>query len=218
LSVTAATLRLLVFRPAAAALVDASLRDEIVPALCDDQGVLDAYVARHGDEAGDRVIASVRRTTPDAGADELALLRTALPGERSALDAARIDVVPAEVAARFERGRPASILRVFRGVVRPGELAAYIAEARAGMEADAAINAGLLAFYLGRRGGDAFVTVSAWTDWDAIADATGGNVQRPFSTKQSGRLVDFAIDHYEVLPDTPRPMALAGGAPELLAS
>lgn len=215
----AVSLRVLIFRPTeAAATVDARLRDEFLPALCERTAIADAYVARHGDDPADRVLATIWRIPPGADDDVAALLGAALPDERGSIADARLDVVPLEVEARFEREDPPGILRVFRGTVRPGELDAYIEDARRGMLADAEVNPGLIAFYLGRHGNDGFVTVSAWTGWDAIERATGGNIRQPFSTKNSARLVAFVVDHYEILPDTRRPVALGPGAPELLAS
>ena len=205
----ARSLRVLTFRPSAsAATVDSSLRDEVITGLCARREVVDAYVARDGGDAGDRVVATVWGTPPD-GDVEIDLLRRSLPADVDALADARLDGLPLCVAARFERDDPPGVLRVFRGTTRPGELDAYIDEARTGMLADAQVNQGLIAFYLGRQGPDTFVTVSAWTGWDAIESATGGNHRRPFATRQADRLVAFTVDHYEVLPDTSRPL----GAP-----
>jgi hypothetical protein len=215
----AISLRVLIFRPTgSAATVDASLREDILPALCARGGIDDAYVARHGDDPADRVLATVWRVPPGADDDEMSLLRARLPAETLAVGEARLDVLPLVVDARFERDQPPGILRIFRGTVRPGELDAYIDQARRGMLADAEVNDGLVAFYLGRDGSDGFLTVSAWTGWDAIEAATGGNIRQPFATKNSERLVAFVVDHYEILPDTGRPIALGPGAPQLLAS
>ena len=76
---------------------------------------------------------------------------------------------------------------------------AYLEEARSGMLADASINSGLSAFYLGTRRPDDFVTVSAWTTWSAIEMATGGDVRRPFVTRYSARLARHEVAHFEIL-------------------
>lgn len=214
----AVTLRLLMFCPTqGAATADAALRDEILPAICATPGIDDAYVARHGEDPGDRVLATIWREFPAGTAEERVLLRSSLPAESIAIDARRLEVGTLRVTARFERADPPSILRVFRGTVRPGELEAYVNEARTGMLADAAVNAGLVAFYLAEQGPDRFITVSAWTGWQAIEAATGGNIRDPFVTRNTARLTAFTVDHYEVLPDTQRPDA-ALGVKELLAS
>ncbi|HEV7810501.1 MAG TPA: hypothetical protein VGO64_07870, partial [Candidatus Limnocylindrales bacterium] len=96
---------------------------------------------------------------------------------------------------------PARILRVFRGRVQAGGLEAYVADARSGMLADAMVNDGLVAFALGAEPPDAFVTVSAWTGWSAIEEATGGNTRQPIATRNSVGLSGFEVVHYETLPD-----------------
>ena len=50
-------------------------------------------------------------------------------------------------------------------------------------------------------GPDRFLTVSLWPDWAAIERATGGDIRRPMSTKDSARIVDMDIVHYEVVSD-----------------
>jgi hypothetical protein len=213
----AAALRVVLFRPTGAeASVDASLRESILPALCSRPGIADAWVARHGEATADRILVAVWASPPTA-ADEVATIMRFMPPE-SVLVSTRHDLLPIEVAARFDRVDRPAVLRLFRGIVQPGQLAAYIEEARSGMLADAAVNAGLHAFYLARAGGDEFVTVSLWSDWDAIERATGGNVRDPFATRNSDRLATFQVDHFEVVPDTPRPEALEGEDSALLAS
>ena len=43
--------------------------------------------------------------------------------------------------------------------------------------------------------------MSLWPDWAAIERATGGDVRRPMATKDSARIVDMDIVHYEVVTD-----------------
>ena len=90
------------------------------------------------------------------------------------------------------------------GRVRPGELAAYVAEAERGMAADRAAGHGPIAFYLACAQDDAFRTLSVWPDWSTLERATGGNVQQPIATRHAERLVEWSADHYEVVrPDAP---------------
>lgn len=117
----------------------------------------------------------------------------------------RLDVLPVPVAVSRERSEPPRILRVFRGEIREGETKAYLEEARAGALSDAAMNEGLVALYLGVEWPSRFVTVSAWTGWAAIEEATGGNIRQPLATRNAERLVTFDVGHYEILPNTERP-------------
>ena len=66
--------------------------------------------------------------------------------------------------------------------------------------ADAVVNDGLVAFALGAAAADAFVTVSAWTGWPAIEEATGGNTRVPIATRNAIRLTGFEVSHFELLP------------------
>jgi hypothetical protein len=201
------------FRPeATGAAVDAVLRDEVLPQLCRMPGIADVYAGRLGEDHTDRVVASVwvgpALTLPDSRLEER-LLGEVLGATDPGGDLAT-ETLPLDVAARFDRPEPAGILRIFRGAVKDGDLDGYIAEAQGGMLQDAEVNAGLIAFYLGRTGPDSFLTVSAWTGWDAIERATGGNVREPFATRNSSRLATFTIRHFEIVPDLQRPAAPTG--------
>jgi hypothetical protein len=207
-------LRLAIFRPeAAGAEVDAVLRDDVLPELCRMPGIADVYAGRVGEDHTDRVVASVwlgsTLTLPDSRLEER-LLVDVLPAT-AAGGALATESLPLDVAARFDRHEPPGILRIFRGTVKDEDLDAYIADAQGGMLQDAEVNAGLIAFYLGRTGPASFLTVSAWTAWDAIERATGGNVRDPFATRNSSRLSTFSIRHFEIVPDLQRPAAPAGG-------
>jgi heme-degrading monooxygenase HmoA len=191
--------------------LDAALRDEVLPGFLSAAGILDAYVARSGTGvAGERVIASMWESR-DAMAAEL--------GEASVIGrfhpdrvedlSSRLDVLPLVFAVRHDRAQPPIILRVYRGQVRPGELDAYVEEARDGTLLDAATNEGLVALYLGAEPPARFITVSAWTDWESIARATGGNIRQPMATRNAGRIAEGSATHYEILPATQRPPARA---------
>jgi hypothetical protein len=106
-----------------------------------------------------------------------------------------------DVMLRFDQVPPPTLLRLFRGTVRSGELEAYVAEARAGTLADAAAGRGPSALYLAADPPDRFVTVSLWPDWTAIERATGGDIQQPIATRDSARLVEMDVVHYEVVAD-----------------
>jgi len=98
-------------------------------------------------------------------------------------------------------GTPA-VLRLVEGTVRPGELGAYIEEARIGTIADRDAGRGPLALYLSCSAHDSFMTLSIWPDWATLQDATGGNLDRPIATRHAERLVDWTASHYEVMgPD-----------------
>lgn len=195
------TLRVLMFEAQVPEpVVDAALRDEIIPELSRLPDIRHCFAARRG-LAGDelRVIATVweaGRPVPES--PEILPIGAASRDVRP-LERAQVDVLPIEVQARFSRPEEARILRVFRGHVAAGEMDAYLVEARTGMLADASINSGLRAFYLGTRRPDDFVTVSAWTSWSAIEQATGGDVRRPFVTRNSARLVSHDVAHFEIV-------------------
>ena len=178
----------------------------MIPSLCRRETLVDAFAARHGEDGSDRVVVSVWSEGPD-GDPELDHIEAAAPDDHPTRDDVSLAVTCLAVAARFDRPDRAGILRVFDGMVRHGELDQYVLEAERGMREDAAVNPGLVAFYLGLDGPDRFVTVSAWSGWDAIERATGGDVRQPFATRYSDRLIEFTVRHYEILPDLPRPSA-----------
>jgi hypothetical protein len=207
-------LRLFAFRPlGSGAAFDAALRDAVLPDLLAIDGVRDAYVGRHGpDENGERVIASVWASRLQMAAhlgesSDIGRFHAELVHD---FTSSRLDVLPIHVAVSTERPEPPRILRVFRGEVREGETEAYLEEARAGTLSDAAMNEGLVALYLGVEWPSRFVTVSAWTGWAAIEEATGGNTRQPLATRNAERLVAFDVGHYEILPNSLRPGAHPG--------
>ena len=196
-------LRVVSFQPGTSeSAFDAGLRETVVPQLADGHGVVDVWVGRRGSrDDRTRVIASTWLVDPEAepgGPPDVAALR-GLGEDVVLID--RSDQVPVAVHARFERAEPTRVLRVFHGQVRAGELDAYIEVARTGMLADSVAYDGLIAFALGARPPDAFITVSLWTGWPAIEAATGGNTRKPFMTRNAQLLEAFTVAHYEVLPD-----------------
>jgi hypothetical protein len=187
--------------------MDAALRDEIVPELCRQPGIRHCFAARRGVAGQEvRIIASHwAAESPARESPEERLISQASRDARPIQERARTEVLPIAVAARFERSDPLRILRVFRGHVTPDEMDPYLVEARTGMLADAAANDGLGAFYLGTRTPDDFVTVSAWTSWSAIELSTGGDVRRPFVTRNSARLARYEVAHFEIVAEGGEP-------------
>jgi hypothetical protein len=183
--------------------VDALLREAIVPRLLERDEILDAWIGRHGSRTDQsRVLASTWCVEPGPAPADLELLgQPGLPDGASVVDS--VDEIELAIHARFNRSEPARVLRVFRGRVKPGELDDYVGQARSGMAADSEVNDGLIAFALATEPPDSFITVSAWTGWPAIEAATGGNTRRPGATRNAGRLADFSVAHYEILPETP---------------
>jgi hypothetical protein len=212
--VSARFLRVVTFEPDGhESAVDAALRTACLPALLDTEQVVDAWVGRHGSrDVRTRLVASTWATRPAGVSPDVTFITDLLADAGVAIG--REQTLELAVHERFERPEPARILRLFRGQVRDGELDAYVADSRAGMLADAIVNDGLVAFALGSDPPNAFVTVSVWTGWAAIEEATGGNTRRPIATRNSVRLTGFDVVHFEVLPDLaerrPRPAAADG--------
>lgn len=197
-------LRVVTFQPdGRESAVDAALRDRCLPSLLAREAVIDAWIGRQGSRTVQaRVIVSTWREPPEEPAPDRAFLESLLAAMPGTLTIERGDMLELAVHERFERPEPPRILRVFRGQVRPGELDEYVADSRAGMLADAIVNDGLVAFALGADPPDGFVTVSVWTGWAAIEQATGGNTRKPIATRNSVRLTGFDVIHFEVLPDS----------------
>ncbi|MEW6223638.1 MAG: hypothetical protein AB1627_03320 [Chloroflexota bacterium] len=182
---------------------DDLLRRELVPDLLGMSGLLDAYCARQGpDDAGPRLVATVW----SAEAAMMAAMGTgfgaAHPDHVEATADHRAELVPLLLGRRYLRDAVPLIVRVLRGRVRPGELASYAEDVRRGALADAERDDGPVAVYLGAvpgRGPEAFLTLSAWRRWTDIEAATGGDVHRPRATRRPERLVDWDVEHFEVV-------------------
>jgi hypothetical protein len=194
-------IRLFSFRAARPAF-DEILRDVMMPDLSVQPGLMDCYSARQGpDEIGPRVVASVWRSRPEMVAALGEQLGSG-PFHPEYLDESTdrvLEVVPLEIAERFDAAEPARILRILRGIVGSGEMAAYVDDVRTGMHIDVASSDGPVSLYLGSSGGDAFITVSAWRKWTDIELATGGDVHRPRATRRPERLIDWDVSHFEIV-------------------
>jgi heme-degrading monooxygenase HmoA len=210
-------MRLFGFRPVGSgAELDAALRDQVLPGLLEAPGITDVYVARGGTEgAGERVIVSIweSRDAMTAELGEASVIGRFQPERVEDLMSSRLDVLPLAIDMTYDRPAAPTILRVYRGRVRPGELDNYIEEARAGALADAHVNPGLVALYMGTGRPTRFITVSAWTGWEAIEQATGGDIRTPVRTRNSTRIALGTAAHYEILPLTGRPAVRADESP-----
>jgi len=185
---------------------DAVLRTEVLPGLLGRSDVGDAWQGRRGTGDGSHILVSTWREPwvgrPDEAPD-LVLLDSPSLAVLGGVDVISVEQLDIAVHAGFDRPEPARVLRVFHGTARPGELADYVEEARAGMTEDSRINDGLVSFVLAHDGVDRFITASTWTTWSAIESATGGNTRQPAATRNSRRLSAFRIVHLELLPESP---------------
>jgi hypothetical protein len=211
-------MRLFSFRPVGSgAELDAALREQVLPDLLEAPGITDVYVARGGTQgAGERVVASIwaSRDAMTAELGEASVIGRFQPERVEDLLSSRLDVLPLAIAMTYVRSDAPTILRVYRGRVLPGELDNYIEEARRGALADADVNPGLVALYLGTGRPVRFITVSAWTGWEAIEKSTGGDIRNPVRTRNAARIAMGTAGHYEILPLTGRPAGRAGeGSP-----
>lgn len=176
----------------------------MIPDLRRLPGLVDVHVGRHGpDELGGRIVASVwtNRRSMVAGLGESLTKPIFHPQQMNQTKDRTLEVHDVEIALGFDLATPPTVLRLFLGQVRPGELAPYIEDARAGTLADARAGRGPCALYLASDPPDRFITVSLWPDWAAIEAATGGDIHRPIMTKDSRRIIDMDVVHYEVVRD-----------------
>ena len=198
-------LRLFRFRPVRLAF-DAILRDVMIPDLVQKDGLEAVIVGRRGPgELGDRVIATVWR-------DEAAMIEAVGSSfERPVFHPEYLDettdrileIAPIVFACRSEGDSPTQLVRLVTGRIQPGSSTAYLAEARAGTLADIEAGRGPCSLYLAELGDDRFATISVWDDWSIVGEATGGTLRHPEATRHSTLLVDWRVDHYEVLPGLP---------------
>lgn len=183
--------------------LDAALRSELIPSLRLVPGHVGVVAGRQGpDELGSRLLASVW-TSADALSAAFVPGMGSLAGLPDPDAVADVETEDLAVQVLFEAPQGASpgIVRALRGWVRPGQLAAYVEDARRGMQEDVEAGRGPVAFYLATPDSrtDEFLTVSAWSDWGAIERATGGNIQQPLVTRHPERIVAFDVVHYEAI-------------------
>lgn len=196
-------LRVFRFRPVGSEF-DTFLRTEMLPDVRHLPGLLAVYAGRRDqDSGGDRIVVTVWESRAAMIATVGATLEQSrfYPDRLEQTSDRTLETLDMEIALPFAAAEPPTLLRLFRGTVRPGELDDYVTEVRKGTLADAAAQRGPAALYLAIDPPDGFVTVSLWPSWEAIALATGGDIGRPTTTKDSKRLVGIDVAHYELLRD-----------------
>lgn len=195
-------LRLFRFRPSGAGF-DATVRDVLIPDLLRLPGIRGVFAGRVGpDEIGDRIIASLWETeaemTSGLGLDlEPGVFHPELVPDTTDR---RVDVRRIAFALPPDSTADVGIIRVVEGTTRPGQLAAYVAEARDGTLDDRAAGFGPRGLYLAVEEPDRFLTLSLWDAWSHVEAATGADVNRVDRTRHRDRLVDWTAEHYEVVP------------------
>lgn len=183
---------------------DAILRDVLIPDLRLMPGMTTVHVGRQGPgEDGERLIASIWSSLesmlaamgPDIESS------TFHPEHLSATIDRSLQVLPLSVARRFPGETRAGVIRLAKGAIGSGDLAAYIDDVDRGAAADRARGVGPLALYVAAEAAGRFTTLSTWLDWAAIEAATGADVRRPVATQRGDRLLEFEATHFEVVPD-----------------
>jgi heme-degrading monooxygenase HmoA len=197
---TPTVIRLVAFRPTVHdAVVDAALRAVVSAELRPIEGLVDVFVGRRGPSRDrQRLIVTTWEST-EALVAGLGTDNGAGPGELLSLaDVGTVDiqVLPITLSVSVPAESTPTILRVFRGTVREGELESVIADAR---EAMSVAHDRPVALYLSAEPPTEFLAVSAWTTWDAIDAATDGDSSRPTTTRDTDRLTGGSVDHYELL-------------------
>jgi hypothetical protein len=194
-------LRVFRFRPVAPEF-DGFLRTEMLPNVRGLPGLLAAHAGRRDlDTGADRIVATVWESRAAMIASVGASLEQSpfYPDRLAQTVDRALDTLDIRIELPFSTTEPPALLRLFRGQVRPGELEDYVSEVRTGTLADADAGRGPTALYLATDPPDGFVTVSLWSSWEAIALATGGDIERPTITKDSRRLVGIDVAHYETV-------------------
>ena len=187
---------------AAGAGFDTALRDRLAPVIGDVPGLHAVIGGRMGPgQDGPRLVATVwtSREAMEAAIGAGSAIPDSdpavLPGSSGPTDVLPIALqLDAAVDARI------ALIRVVRGVTRPGELDAYLDDARSGVTADRSSGGGPLAFYLATDPPDRFVTLSLWGGWSHVEAATGADVRHVERTRHEERLASWTTEHYEVVP------------------
>jgi hypothetical protein len=200
-------IRLFKFRPVRAAF-DLILRDKMVPALLQLPGLSELYVGRQGpEELGPRLIGTVweSRESMASAVGESLDHPIFLPEYLHETTDRELEFFPLAFGYRFDRLEPPGVLRLVNGQVQAGGLDRYVDQARAGTLADADQGKGPMALYLAPRAADRFVTLSVWSDWASLQEATGGEVNRPIATRHAQLLEAWQAEHYEAIPGLGEP-------------
>lgn len=195
-------LRLFLARPLRVAF-DTVIRDVMVPDLRAQPGVEAVWVGRKGpDELGDRALISLwtsEAAMRAAMGDSLERSRFH-PEHLPETTDRRLEVLPVLVEQGADRPVRATILRIARGRLTGISLAGYARDVRDGARRDRDRGRGPEALVLAAAGMDRFVTISTWSDWDALAAATGASLARPVRTREQHVIEGFTADHLELLP------------------
>lgn len=194
-------LRVFLARPVRLAF-DAVIRDEMGPQLRALDGVVAVWIGRRGpDELGDRALISLWES-------EAAMLTAMGPDiERSRFHPEhlsetvdrRLEVLPVLVELGTQRPTTASILRIARGRLAAIDLESYARDVEAGAVRDLERGRGPETLILCADGGDRFVTMSTWSDWDALATATGASLDHPVRTREQHAIEGFNAVHLELI-------------------
>jgi hypothetical protein len=191
-------MRLLTFRPGAPGEVtDQFLREVLLPGLVGQEGLQHAYCGRSVSDSGGRTILSVWD-----GRSHGDLSQPQQFEQGKAVLEPTIELLEASVALTFQPPAEAQILRIFRGRARQGQATAYLDAVREGTLRDVEAGRGPAALFLGMLDEERFVTVSAWSEWGRIEQATGGNIRQPIATRHSQLLVEGTAEHLEIVPNT----------------
>jgi hypothetical protein len=178
---------------------DSVLRGELMPEMRGMSGLVEVFFGRQGpDDVGPRITVSIWSSREEMVAGVSDRLGVFHPEYLAATSDHVLEVFEGRIGDRVD-GPPPTILRVFRGVVRPGELDAYVDEVRDGVELDRRNGVGPIALYLGATDEGLFITASAWREWDDIAGSTGGDVREPNRTRHPERLESWSIEHFEIV-------------------
>jgi hypothetical protein len=200
-------IRLFKFRPVRVAF-DLILREEMVPALLELPGMTDLYVGRRGpEELGPRLIVTIweSRDAMATAVGESFDQPIFLPKYLDETTDRVLEFSPLAFGCRFTRPEQPGVLRLVHGAVRTGGLDRYVDEARAGTLLDASHGRGPLALYLAPQSVASFVTLSVWSDWGSLQAATGGDLDRPITTRHAKLLDAWEAEHYEAIPGLGEP-------------
>ena len=104
------------------------------------------------------------------------------------------------IAVRTDRSDPERVIRVVRGLVRSGELDAYVEDARGRDAARRRLGAGSPGALPRAPAPRSFLTLSVWSEWSAIEASTGAGTRAPSATRHAERLLEVDATHYESVP------------------
>lgn len=179
-------------------LTDQYLRGQLRDALRAQAGLRCLFAGRGAGEPGGRRVVA---TLWDEGAINAHALAQLLPAE-AAGPVGEPSVELFDVALEHSAGawESATILRIFRGRAQPGLLETYLADVRSGTLQDVSQGHGPLGLFLARTRPDEFLTLSVWSSWSDIEQATGGSFRQPFATRRANQLAGAAAEHLEIVP------------------